>query len=120
MAYTVTPHMVKTERNDEEMVDSLNGVSKIRRTKFAVPIQPRNANGTFAPCGRELEEEMDIAVSSKFPEKRKTSKERQRQERDVIRITNSNSQLKPKDIFKIGNGRQAMTPEEPAAHVAVK
>ena len=96
---------------------------KKSKLKFAIPIQPRNANGTFAPC-KELEEEKSSSVVSlqkPGAEKRMMVKDRQRTDRDVYRASSqmSHSASPPKEIFKIGKfGSSNPTGEGKAASVS--
>jgi len=68
-----------------------------------VPIQPRNANGTFAPCPSLIEEEKLAALAA---EKRLNKDKPQGPDRDIIRISSQptfkQGVLGQKELFKIG------------------
>lgn len=37
---------------------------RMRKYKVSVPVQPRNANGTFAPCRSEADSQKEVSVNS--------------------------------------------------------
>jgi len=69
---------VKDEILDyDDMYQEASEKRRARKYKISVPMQPRNANGTFAPCRDSIEEQRQAA---------RLAAEKKLQQDDIIRI----------------------------------